>query len=108
MRLVGEIGRTICCDSIGWHRLKTNGLAEKNHSHENRLGNMDYVFLPKFLLEEFIALWKQVEYISPTLSENAKILLNQVRDKIAQIEIQAKPSDRQTTGTYDPRSEEDY
>ena len=67
----------------------------------NRFDNMDFVYLPKFLLEEFIALWKQVESISPTFSENAKILLNQVRDKVNQIEIQAKPSDRQNTGTYE-------
>jgi len=33
-------------------------------------------------------------------SENAKILLNQVRDKVTQIEIQAKPSDGRNTGTY--------
>ena len=62
---------------------------------------MDFVYLPKFLLEEFIALWRQVESISPTFSESAKILLNQVRDKIAEIEIEAKPSDRQNTGTYE-------
>ena len=62
---------------------------------------MDFVYLPKFLLEEFIALWKQAESISPTFSESAKILLNQIRDKIAEIEIEAKPSARQNTGTYE-------
>ena len=80
--------------------LRTNGLAEKIHSHENCFNNMDFVYLPKFLLEEFIAIWKQVESISPTFSKNAKILLNQVQDKVTQIEIQAKPSDGRNTGTY--------
>ena len=62
---------------------------------------MDYVYLPKFLLEEFIALWKQVESISPSFPGSAQILLNQVGDKVNEIEIQAKPSDRQNTGTYE-------
>ena len=68
---------------------------------KNRFDKMDFVFLPKFLLEEFIVLWRQVESISPTFSEDARKLPTQVRDTVARIEIQAMTLDRQSacTGT---------
>ena len=58
---------------------------------------MDFVRLPRPLLEEFITLWDQLQFISATLPEQARHLIHRLDDKVAEIRSQA--SDTPTTGS---------
>ena len=64
---------------------------------------MDFVRLPRTLLEEFIMLSDQVQSISPMLPEQARHLIHQVDDKVAKIRSQA--SDTPTTGSDSAESQ---
>ena len=58
---------------------------------------MDFVRLPRPLLEEFITLVDQVQSISPTLPAQARHLIHRVDDEVAEIRSQA--SGTPTTGS---------
>jgi hypothetical protein len=60
----------------------------------------EYVRLPKFLFEEFIVLWRQVESIAPTFSENAQELIGKVRDTIGKINTQVSSSECENLGMF--------
>lgn len=51
---------------------------------------MNFVRLPKFLFEELIVLWRKIQSITPTVPGEFKQLLDQVQDKIAELERQSQ------------------
>ena len=60
---------------------------------------MDFVRLPRPLLQEFITLWDQVQSLSPTLPEPARHLIHRVDDKVTEIMSQASDgAESQSTG----------
>ena len=60
----------------------------------------EYVRLPKILFREFIVLWRQVESIAPTFSEDAQELIGKVRDTIGKIRTQVTSSEFQRPGKF--------
>ena len=60
----------------------------------------DYVRLPKTLFQEFVVLWRQVESMAPTLSDDAQELIGKVRDTIGKIKIQVSSSECEIPGTF--------
>ena len=66
---------------------------------------MDFVRLPRPLLEEFITLWDQVQFISATLPEQARHLIHRLDDKVAEIRSQATSHLRQEVTVQNPKVE---
>lgn len=60
----------------------------------------DYVRLPKTLFQEFVVLWRQVESMAPTLSDDAQELIGKVRDTIGKIKIQVSSSECEIPGMF--------
>ena len=60
----------------------------------------EYVQLPKILFREFIVLWKQVESIAPTFSDDAQELIGKVRDTIVKINTQVSSLECENAGTF--------
>ncbi|KAL9963359.1 hypothetical protein ACROYT_G026867 [Oculina patagonica] len=63
---------------------------------------MEFVRLPKFLVEELFDLWKRVRVITPTVSEDLKQLLTQVQDKISQLKRQSAGLDATDSPSVQP------
>ncbi|XP_078355707.1 uncharacterized protein LOC144640429 [Oculina patagonica] len=51
---------------------------------------MNFVRLPRFLFEELIVLWRKIQSMKPTVPGEFKQLLDQVQDKIAELERQSQ------------------
>ena len=60
----------------------------------------EYVRLPKLLFQEFIVLWRQVESIAPTFSENAQELIGKVRDTVVKINSRVSSPECENLGTF--------
>jgi len=64
---------------------------------------VDFVCLPRPLLEELITLWDQVQSISLMLPQQARHLIHCVDDKVAK--IRGQEGDTSTTGSDSAESQ---